>query len=171
MTSPNKLTGSPQQIWLDLLLWLVVLALSGVNRWGLPQNILQCGGSGRQMGECRRGMGWQRGPRGKMAGHRAKLWGLSWKAQSSVPLSPKARGSIKVSSRHLGIHFPEPGLCPCSFVLVLYPAWVQRGLPGHPYLGSVSLSPRQPSLDGVGGAGRSWLSIIQGQGPGWLFTS
>lgn len=100
---------------------------------------MQYEGSGRQMGEYRRVKGSGEDQAGKMA----KLCGLSWKADSSILLSPRARGSVR--ARYLGTHFPGPGACLFSFA------------PGLPSLGTKriselsifkSLFTREPSLDG-----------------------
>lgn len=98
------------------------------------------------MSECRR-------VRGGREGQVAEPWGLSWEAQSSVPLSPKARGLLKPASSIWEPTFQNQGSVPFPLSLVC-PVWVQRGLPDHLYLGSASPSPREPSLDG-GDAGRS----------------
>lgn len=55
------------------------------------------------------------GPDGKMA----KLCGLSWKADSSILLSPRARGSIKDP-------FPRTRTCPFSFAPGLLSLGIKR---------------------------------------------
>lgn len=122
---------------------------------------MQCDGSGKQMSECRRARGGREGQVARGQGHRAKHWDLSWEAQSSVPLSPKARGSAKARPPASGDPFPRtralsPFLCPwfaqCGYkevFLIIYtqvlpprlrenPAWMGgcREELAHHYLGA-----------------------------------